>query len=83
MLTDYAVAARYPGPSEPVLIEDYEKALATAKAVVSWVSDIVAASFEPEGEARERLEPWPTCEPASRPPQLARRLDQSLNSQAP
>ncbi len=46
-LTDYAVAARYPGPSEPVLIEDYEKAVATAKAVVSWVSGIVTAPFEP------------------------------------
>ena len=46
-LTDYAVAARYPGPSEPVLIEDYEQAVATAEAVVSWVSGIVAAPFEP------------------------------------
>lgn len=40
-LTDYAVAARYPGPSEPVLVEDYEKAVAVAKAVVSWASRIV------------------------------------------
>jgi len=40
-LTDYAVAARYPGPSEPVLVEDYEKAVAVAKVVVSWASRIV------------------------------------------
>ena len=46
VLTDYAVAARYPGPFEPVLLEDYEKAVATAKAVVSWVTGIVIVSFE-------------------------------------
>jgi HEPN domain-containing protein len=46
-LTDYAVAARYPGPSEPVLVEDYEKAVATARAVVSWAGGIVAAQYEP------------------------------------
>lgn len=45
-LTDYAVAARYPGPSEPVLVEDYEKAVATARAVVSWASAIVGAQAE-------------------------------------
>jgi HEPN domain-containing protein len=45
-LTDYAVATRYPGPFEPVLIEDYEKAVAIAKAVVSWASDIVTAALE-------------------------------------
>ena len=46
-LTDYAVAARYPGPSEPVLVEEYEKAVAVAKAVVSWVSGIVTTPSEP------------------------------------
>jgi hypothetical protein len=46
-LTDYAVGARYPGPLEPVVIEDYEKAVATATAVVSWVTGIVVVSFEP------------------------------------
>ena len=46
-LTDYAVAARYPGPSEPVLIEDYEKAVAIAAAVVSWANGIVTAASEP------------------------------------
>ena len=42
-----AVAARYPGPSEPVLIEDYEKAVAIAAAVVSWANGIVTAASEP------------------------------------
>ena len=46
-LTDYAVAARYPGPFEPVLVEDYDKAVATAWAVVSWAGDIVAAQSQP------------------------------------
>ncbi|MFM7412427.1 MAG: hypothetical protein ACKO6E_04380 [Planctomycetota bacterium] len=46
-LTDYAVAARYPGPSEPVLVEEYEKAVAVAKAVVSWASAIVTPLSEP------------------------------------
>ncbi len=45
-LTDYAVAARYPGPSEPVLVEDYETAVATATRVLAWVSRIVAEQFE-------------------------------------
>ena len=43
-MTDYAVAARYPGPSEPVSVEDYERALATARAVVSWVEGLVSAT---------------------------------------
>ena len=46
-LTDYAVASRYPGPSEPVLVEDYEKALATATAVVSWATGIVSTQLHP------------------------------------
>ena len=40
-LTDYAVSARYPGPSEPVVVEDYDTAVATATRVVVWVSRIV------------------------------------------
>jgi HEPN domain-containing protein len=46
-LTDYAVAARYPGPSEPVLAEDHEEAVAIAKAVVSRASGIFSAASEP------------------------------------
>lgn len=45
-LTDYAVAARYPGPFEPVLVDEYERAVATAAVVVSWVTGIVSVSFD-------------------------------------
>jgi len=44
-LTDYAVSARYPGPSEPVLLEDYENAVATATRVLVWRSRIVEERF--------------------------------------
>lgn len=43
-LTDYAVAARYPGPSEPVAIEDFEDASELAQAVVAWATAIVSSS---------------------------------------
>ena len=45
-LTDYAVAARYPGPSEPVLVEDFEKAVGVARAVLAWVAGIVEVSSQ-------------------------------------
>ena len=45
-LTDYAVAARYPGPAEPVLADDHEKAVAIAAAVVAWASRIVTTPAE-------------------------------------
>ena len=45
-LTDYAVASRYPGPAEPVLVDDHETAVAIATAVVAWVSRIVATPAE-------------------------------------
>lgn len=44
-LTDYAVSARYPGPSEPVLLEDYENAVATATLFLVWRSRIVEERF--------------------------------------
>ena len=45
-LTDDAVAARYPGPFEPVLLDDYERAVATAAVVVSWVTGIVSVPID-------------------------------------
>jgi HEPN domain-containing protein len=45
-LTDYAVAARYPGPAEPVLADDHETAVAIATAVVAWAGRIVATPPE-------------------------------------
>ena len=34
-LSEYAVAGRYPGPSEPVTTQEYHEAMALAEAVVS------------------------------------------------
>ena len=45
-LTDYAVAARYPGPAEPVLADGHEKAVAIAAAVVAWARRIVTTPAE-------------------------------------
>lgn len=45
-MTDYAVAARYPGPFEPVLLDDTERAVATATVVVSWVAGIVGVQID-------------------------------------
>ena len=41
-LTDYAVAARYPGPSEPVMTADFDAAVELAHAVVTWATEIVS-----------------------------------------
>ena len=37
-LTEYAVAARYPGPTEPVEPADLEAAVRTAEAVLTWAT---------------------------------------------
>ena len=39
-LTRYAVAARYPGVSEPVTHKEYEGALILAEEVVHWVESV-------------------------------------------
>jgi hypothetical protein len=52
-LTDYAVTARYPGPSEPVLVEDYEKAVA-----IAWPSSrgqVASSPRRPRPEFRTSL----------------------------
>lgn len=36
ILTDYSVAARYPGPYEPMTEEEFQNSLAIAEAVVAW-----------------------------------------------
>jgi HEPN domain-containing protein len=36
-LSDYAVAARYPGPMEPVTEEEYQEAIALATTTLQWV----------------------------------------------
>ena len=40
-LTRFAILARYPGLSEPVTREDYERAVATAELVLGWAEDRV------------------------------------------
>ncbi len=40
-LSDYAVAARYPGPMEPVTEEEYQEAVSLAEAVLRWVDQLV------------------------------------------
>ncbi|WP_429885987.1 HEPN domain-containing protein [Geoalkalibacter halelectricus] len=41
-LTEYAVAARYPGPYEPVTAEEFDQALSCAAAVVHWAEDLIS-----------------------------------------
>ena len=42
-LTDFAVAARYPGPGEPVSLEEYREALRMASQVIEWAEEVIAA----------------------------------------
>jgi len=41
ILTDYAVASRYPGDAEPVTHSEYEQALHLAEMVLVWAGQIV------------------------------------------
>lgn len=43
-LTDYAVASRYPGESEPVQEDEYRHAISLAEAVVSWAEEYIGVS---------------------------------------
>jgi hypothetical protein len=40
-LSDYAVASRYPGASEPVEAEEYREAVDMAEAVVYWAEQVI------------------------------------------
>jgi len=40
-LTDYSVESRYPGPSEPVTEEEFQRALKIAEAVVAWAESLI------------------------------------------
>jgi len=40
-LSDYAVAARYPGAQEPITQEEHEEAVSIAEEVVQWAERIV------------------------------------------
>ena len=43
-LTEYAVAARYPGMDEPVTDDEYHEAVRLAESVVKWAEDILKQS---------------------------------------
>jgi HEPN domain-containing protein len=45
-LSDYAVAARYPGPVEPVTEEEYREAVSLAEAVLRWVDQLAQIGKE-------------------------------------
>lgn len=44
-LSDYAVASRYPGVSEPVEAEEYREAVDMAEAVVCWAEQVIELAF--------------------------------------
>jgi len=43
ILTDYAVACRYPGDAEPVTQAEYEQAVHLAETVLTWAGQIVGS----------------------------------------
>ena len=45
-LTEYAVAARYPGPIEPVTEHEYNEAVRIAEKAVAWVEDLIGSNTE-------------------------------------
>ena len=46
-LSDYAVASRYPGVSEPVEAEEYREAVDMAEAVVYWAEQVIRQIARP------------------------------------
>jgi len=46
-LTDYAVEARYPGPSEPITEQEFRNSLKIAEAVVAWAVGQLLANVLP------------------------------------
>lgn len=42
-LSDYAVAARYPGPMEPVTEEEYQEAIVLSASVLRWVEQLLGS----------------------------------------
>ncbi len=53
-LTRFAVETRYPGLSEPVTQDEYEKAIAIADIVVRWAEEILKRSHNPEDAETEQ-----------------------------
>lgn len=47
-ISQYAVAARYPGSLEPLTRQDYEEALILATTVVRWAEDVIGIESSEE-----------------------------------
>jgi HEPN domain-containing protein len=64
-LTDYAVLTRYPGDLEPVGEEEYQEAIRSAEAVLSWTEETIQTLRNPpqapENQSEETIKPLP-CE---------------------
>jgi HEPN domain-containing protein len=50
-LSDYAVASRYPGASEPVEDEEYREAVYMAEAVVYWAEKVIDLRLQDAAES--------------------------------
>jgi HEPN domain-containing protein len=46
ILSDYAVATRYPGVAEPVTREEYAEALQLAEQVVTWARNVIEPGMQ-------------------------------------
>ena len=46
-LSDYAVATRYPGLSEPVSQQEYEEAVSIATEVIRWAEELIGKLTDP------------------------------------
>jgi hypothetical protein len=46
-LTRFAVTTRYPGVAEPVTVEEHDRAVAIAEAVVTWADERVGEESSP------------------------------------
>jgi hypothetical protein len=54
--SDYAVAARYPGPMESVTEEEYREAIALSATVLGWVEQLLGPKQEPASQADEETQ---------------------------
>lgn len=51
-LTRFAVTTRYPGVTEPVMLEEHQRAVEIAKAVVQWAEALIRDRNEAKTRAR-------------------------------
>ena len=55
-LSDYAVASRYPGTSEPVEDEEYREAIHMAEAVVYWAETVIDSRLQDAADSTPMAE---------------------------